>query len=623
MSKGATSSTAFYYTKDIQYLLHEPLLARFREHKAISKKIARSLGKGEYGDAARLDKKDSAKLSLDHVIKERYPTFADALRDLDDALSLLFLFANLPSTSNVPPKTIRLCQKLCHEFQLYIILSHSLRKSFLSIKGIYYQATLQGQDVMWLVPYKFVQRVTSDVDFRIMGTFVEFYTTLLGFVNYRLYSSIGLVYPPKFNVKSDERGAELGAFTIEGINLAGDDEAIQAEANVVRRQQRPAAEIDISPENSEQALQNAILAQTEAEDIEEAEKQSALVASSNGDIDTFVATANDADILPQPQISHFDAGRLFDGIHVFISRESPRQPLEFIVKAFGCKRVSWPEILGDGSFTHDENDTTITHQIVDRPSIPVSNGDIEKSVSQVRAGFVIPGRIYVQPQWIWDCMNSNKLLRPDLYAPGTVLPPHLSPWIKLNHGLYDPSLPLAEQEEEGEADDAVDMETTLPPLTNENIEVEAEESQEEAGTEDDHGMQIASDDDEDDGDLEDDYKSDELLDNNDLGFTEELEDEVTSDPEIPDDKVHWDELAAEASGRDAIAVTKDPDAQARNAARKVRQRKKQHEEEELQRQLGILSKKKRKLYEKMRYGNQQKENEAAKLRAKRRKFEQS
>ena len=135
-SKSSTQSTTFYYTKDIQYLLHEPLIKRFREHKAVSKKIAKSLGRGEVGDAARLDKNGTAKISLDHIIKERYPAFVDALRDLDDALSLLFLFANLPSTVAVPPKTIALCQRLCLEFEHYLITSHSLRKSFLSSKGI-------------------------------------------------------------------------------------------------------------------------------------------------------------------------------------------------------------------------------------------------------------------------------------------------------------------------------------------------------------------------------------------------------------------------------------------------------------------------------------------------------
>lgn len=30
-----------------------------------------------------------------------------------------------------------------------------------------------------------------------MATFTEFYTTLLGFVNFRLYQSLNLHYPPK------------------------------------------------------------------------------------------------------------------------------------------------------------------------------------------------------------------------------------------------------------------------------------------------------------------------------------------------------------------------------------------------------------------------------------------
>jgi hypothetical protein len=37
----------------------------------------------------------------------------------------------------------------------------------------------------------------ADVDFKVMATFLEFYTTLLGFINFKLYSELGLIYPPK------------------------------------------------------------------------------------------------------------------------------------------------------------------------------------------------------------------------------------------------------------------------------------------------------------------------------------------------------------------------------------------------------------------------------------------
>jgi pescadillo len=39
---------------------------------------------------------EKPRYSLSNVIKERYPTFIDALRDLDDALCLVSLFASFP-----------------------------------------------------------------------------------------------------------------------------------------------------------------------------------------------------------------------------------------------------------------------------------------------------------------------------------------------------------------------------------------------------------------------------------------------------------------------------------------------------------------------------------------------
>ncbi|KAK2752632.1 mRNA-binding ribosome synthesis protein nop7 [Onygenales sp. PD_40] len=631
-SKSATPSTTFYYTRDIQYLLHEPLLKKFREQKSLAKKIARSLGRGDVGDAARLEKNNAPKMSLDHIIKERYPTFVDALRDLDDALSLLFLFANLPSTTTVPPKTIALCQRLCHEFQHYLITTNSLRKSFLSVKGIYYQATIQGQDIMWLVPYRFVQRVTGDVDYRIMGTFVEFYTTLLGFVNFRLYTSIGLVYPPKFDASSDERGAELAAFTLEGRKVGETQKAI-ANGND-EKETATSKEVQTKVDN---ILQSAQLDKEPAE-------QSAETQEDNTDaIDTFEPIAPEADTLPQPQISGSEAASLFAPFTFFISREAPRPPLEFLLRAFGCKRVGWDSVLGEGAFTHDEADTRITHQIVDRPPLPESAlppmpknpEEGTETAPRVRPGTRIPGRTYVQPQWVWDCVNEGKLLRPDLYAPGASLPPHLSPWVKPTKGAYDPRATLADQEEEGEAERAAEEEEyeedeemededesaeSKKILSNLAQDSDLEDSEEESidGGMDVAGTESDTDESEDDEQVPEEFK----------GFDQD--EDVSSGSEDEEENArtqHQMELEAEAAGLPFSASAATNGAAGKGSKKqgplaKKRATQKKKEEEELERQKMMMSRKKRKLLDKMIYSNKKQDAEAEKLRRKRRKIEQ-
>jgi pescadillo len=612
-NKSASHSTTFYYTKDIQYLLHEPLLAKFREQKALSKKIARSLGRNEVQDAVRLENTGMPKIKLDHIIRERYPTFNDAIRDLDDALSLLFLFANLPATPTVPPKIISRCQRLCHEFEHYLITTNSLKKSFLSIKGIYYQATIQGQDVMWLVPYRFVQRVTQEVDYRIMGTFVEFYCTLLGFVNFRLYTSIGLVYPPKFDSKSDEKGAELAAFTLEGRQVG---------QSIENGEQQKAITNGHTPSSNDAEVQKQVdrIAQSNEDHVEAPNAgDKADEADETDGIDTFEVAAPSGDILQQPEISSNEASSLFSDFTIFISREAPRHPIEFLLRAFGCKRIAWDVVLGDGSFTTNESDTRITHQIVDRPpaadALPASNGDAEKgdqALQIVQPGYIMPGRIYVQPQWVWDSVNEGRLLRPDLYAPGATLPPHLSPWVKPTKGQYDPRATLAEQEVEGEAEEALD-EADEDDEEQLDVVAEADESVEEV----DGGMDVASSGDSDSSDSESEDAEDIFG-----GFEEgeEIEADSASDVEAVPQSQHQKELAAEAAG---LPFTKDGDnvpSKAEKAKRK-RTAKERKEEEELERQKMMMSRKKRKLFEKMQYGNAKKDAEAEKLRSKRRKIE--
>ncbi|KAI9762824.1 MAG: mRNA-binding ribosome synthesis protein [Chaenotheca gracillima] len=633
-SKSSTPSTTFYYTKDIQYLLHEPLLAKFREHKTLSKKISKALGRGDNSDAAKLERTHSPKLSLDHVIKERYPTFVDALRDLDDALSMLFLFANLPSTSTVPPKTIALCQRLCLEFQTYLIVTHSLKKSFLSIKGIYYQATIQGQDILWLVPYQFVQKVTGDVDFRIMGTFVEFYTTLLGFVNFRLYNSIGLVYPPKLDTGSDDRGGELRALTLEAKGFGEHApkvlqiEDAQSSRRIENGHISDAMQIDETfQDESRQTRLDSVIKQIAANDangeetteVPDGEAPLAEMEGEGEGIDHFdVQVSTDADDLPQPSLSAEAAGVLFAPFTFYLSRETPRRPLEFLLRAFGCKRIGWDEVLGDGAFTTSENDPSITHQVVDRPPLPPNvllngNSESEDNVNEVQQTVQrnrIPGRTYIQPQWIWDCVNSGKLMRPDIYAPGAELPPHLSPFVKPKAGEYDPTIPLNDQEVEDEVSDDEDVEES-------ELAIEDGEKLQEisaAAAEDEENSSAALDEEEGE-DSSASTPSDSLLPIPGDGLSES-EDEATQ---------HQRELEAEAAGvsvpQESTAAAKASSDASRKKNKNVAARKKREEEEQLERQKMMMSRKKRKMLDKMLYSNQKKEETAEGLRKKRRKIE--
>ncbi|KAK3486344.1 Pescadillo N-terminus-domain-containing protein [Neurospora crassa] len=604
VSKSATASTTFYYTKDIQYLLHEPLLQKFRDQKVLEKKISRALGRGDVSDAARFERHAARpeatgkpRYTLNHIIRERYPTFNDALRDLDDCLSMLFLFANLPSTSAVPAKMIARCERLCLEFQHYLIVSHSLRKSFLSIKGIYYQANIQGEDILWLVPYKFNQRIVGDVDFRIMGTFVEFYMTLLGFVNYRLYSSIGLKYPPKFDQLKDENGAELGAFSLEGVNMATQGET-KAVTNGEGQQQGPDPKVQAEVDKIiKQLKEDESKSDETAEEDAEADDEEKPTDS----IDKFEPVAPGGDVLPQPAYSSSDPSQLFANFTFYLSRETPRQPLEFILRAFGCKRIGWDSVLGEGAFTNDESDPSITHHIIDRPVVQAAtnedgDGEDNQTAQKVGPNQRYPGRIYVQPQWVWDCVNDEELKSPELYAPGAALPPHLSPFVKAAPGQYDPTLPLEAQQTEAEAIEA-DLE-------------DAEKGNAEDGSDVENDMDVdeaEDDEEEEEGDEED---------------AEEAEEEDAEEDEEESKTLQRQlELEAELQGKKVQNKKVDSKTKAKLEQRKALEKKAREEAEDLERAKGMLSKKKRKLFEQMQYTNNKKSAQDEKLRAKRRKLE--
>lgn len=71
LSHGSGSvTTTYYHVKDINHLLHEPILNKFREYKTFTKKMRKLIGKKEWSTLQKLEQNKPI-YTLDHVIKER------------------------------------------------------------------------------------------------------------------------------------------------------------------------------------------------------------------------------------------------------------------------------------------------------------------------------------------------------------------------------------------------------------------------------------------------------------------------------------------------------------------------------------------------------------------------
>lgn len=216
-----------------------------------------------------------------------------------------------------------------------------------------------------------------------MSTFVEFYTMMLGFVNFKLFHSLNLVYPPKLTV---------------GLAADTDKDLIDEHSYVSERI----------------AAMNMSLARITG--TNEPEEQP--------EIDIFHTEDEDPQKLEEAKLEAEKVKKLktmFKGLKFFINREVPREPMVFIIRCFGGE-VSWDRDHFVGA-TFDESDETISYHIVDRPSM-------EKQYLS---------RYYVQPQWVFDSVNARTLLPINKYLIGAVLPPHLSPFIdKTKDQVYIP-----------------------------------------------------------------------------------------------------------------------------------------------------------------------------------------
>lgn len=304
----SNNNKTYYHVKDIRYLAEDKVLAYFRAMKIYRKKLHAAVVKRDKTKVKNI-KARKPELDIAHVVKERYPRFDDALKDLDDPLTSLALLAHFPSHRlfKINPERIELSKLLLGMFKALVVKSRRLSKVFLATRGIYYQVELKGNKINWVEPYPFAQKLPFDVDYKVILSFSEFYSVLLKFVLFRLYKENGLVFPAE------------------------------------------------------------VRAQTEADTVLTTDGAGFLnfVTEADGQAEDVATDLLESEELRRIQTQGGQNKRLFEGLVFFLSREVNKDIFEFCVKSFGGKVLYHADNFDSELYASGD----ITHVVTDRPSV--------------------------------------------------------------------------------------------------------------------------------------------------------------------------------------------------------------------------------------------------------------
>lgn len=444
------------------------------------------------------------------------------------------------------------------------IRTHSLRKVFLGIKGVYYECGVPGQGgeeihVRWLEGYEFQQHVPHDVDFRILLTFLDLYRTLISFVLYKLYTEENLVYPPPLDVELDERGESVGAFKLVERNITEGAEGSRVSKKEVKRAikgiRAGVEDGDVDMDETDNGVQ-----EREEDFVERPSK------TTDDDVAQAPLTTYNSLLASSSTPSSSRQTLLFSPYTFCLSRETSSRTWEFVIRAMGGKVVT---SLMAPTPADMPNADSITHVVIDRPMTMERMREMEAGRKWV----------WIQPQWVADCVNKGKILGAEGYGPGQLLPPHLSPW----DGEGDVARPWLD----GEAGREAAEEGVIGEV--EEADVEAEMEDEEEDEDEDEG-------DDDNVEVEAPKLPPALL-------------AAASDPSDPT-LLHAAELEAERQGTSHSTFQSQlKEAAKAKSSTKAGPAVTKGKDEDLRKIM--MSNKKAKLYEKMKYSNKQKAEEVS------------
>ncbi|EUD65542.1 hypothetical protein C922_04048 [Plasmodium inui San Antonio 1] len=388
-----------YYSKnDFHKLSHEKIIQDFRKITTWVKKYKKYKVGLEDEEKCKNLIKNFPQYTLDHIIKERFPVFSYAIEELDDALSAVVAYSLLPSNEKIGilNRFVTNCEVIKNHFHYYVYKTNRIKKGFITVKGYYLQAEILQKKVTWLIPHTFTPYLDKTIDFSIITTFIEYYISLLKFVLYKLYKMHNMTYPPEQSELL--KGEKLRHLSYDECLISlckemfGSQKGQLGESN---QGEENSLTLDSVPQVGEQG---------QSENHHEGVKPRSLPSNQREEEEIKHDIDEQNDTLKE----------LFKNQVYYIHTEMPLDILSIIILSCGGS-IGWNSPYSP----YELGDQRITHEILE----PYGQG---KQMGQQKME-----KMYVQPQYIFDCLNRKKILPCSDYSVDVKnLPVHLSPFIE-------------------------------------------------------------------------------------------------------------------------------------------------------------------------------------------------
>ncbi|VWU52421.1 pescadillo homolog [Hepatocystis sp. ex Piliocolobus tephrosceles] len=459
------------YTKaDLKNLSNEPIINTLREIKTYYKKYnKRKQRSGTDKEECKTIVKGFPQLKLDHIIKQRYPSLSQAVGQLNDALTTIVAYSLLPSDEKIGIKndSIQKCIQLKNIFHYYVYKTNKITKAFITVKGYYLQAQILQQNVTWILPHIFTPYYDKSIDFKIITTFIEFYTCLLNFILFKLFRMDGLSYPPEQSIEL--KNEKLGHISYDqtyfinhpkevNINNSNGSSSNSSSSSYASSNDGSAVIKEETPFSTEQCVHTKMNIKTKTyEDIaneivvtEGIEKKTVkkknntsnkINSTTSNEINNTTSneinnttsneinntTSNKTNEINKDKISstpttiikhytnednHNKLKNLFKNFIFYIHTDMPFEVLSLIILSCGGK-ICWKSKHSPYKYDNKE----ITHEI------------IETEINDCGENSILE-RDKIQPQYIFDCLNRKEILYCFDYQVNKKLPIHLSPFIE-------------------------------------------------------------------------------------------------------------------------------------------------------------------------------------------------